>query len=45
MIKVINKNCDILKYIRKHKKVKGVTKEIVDFYTEYKIERQKQNDR
>jgi hypothetical protein len=27
---------DLLKYIKKHKRVKGVSKPTVDFYTEYK---------
>ncbi len=30
------KKDNILNYIRKHKKVKGVNKKTVDFYTEYK---------
>jgi len=36
------KNSNLLSYIRKHKKVKGISKSVVDFYTEYKIEGKKQ---
>ena len=34
-MKNINQKADILKYIRKHKKVRGIPKSIVDFYVEY----------
>ncbi len=38
MIKVVNKNSELIKYIIKHKTVRGVSKKIVDFYIEYKTE-------
>lgn len=31
----------ILDYIRKHKKIKGISKTTVDFYTEYKLNKNK----
>ena len=32
-----NKQSKLVAYIRKHKKVMGVSKKTVDFYTEYKL--------